>query len=388
MMIPLRYTYRSLLVRKATTVATALGIGLVVFVLATSLMMSAGVKKTLGSTGRSDVALVLRKGSDAELGSGVEDPQVSLVRAMPGVKKEGDVPIAAGETVVVIALEKFGANGVANVQVRGVGDASRKLRRNVTIVEGRDATPGSDEVIVGRAIHGRFAGVKLGEKFELKRNRPVTVVGVFSDAGSSHESEVWVDVDTLRAAFGREGSVSSVRVQLEQASSFDGFKLALEEDKRLGLQALRETTYFENQSQGTSLFIGVLGTVIAVCFSVGAIIGAVITMYASVANRQREIGTLRALGFSRMAILTCFLTESVLLALTGGVLGALASLAVGNVEFTMINLASWSEMTFKLDPVPRILGIAVGAAGAMGVLGGFLPAVRASGVSPLAAMRG
>lgn len=388
MLIPLRYTYRSLLVRKTTTLATALGIALVVFVLAASLMMSAGVKKTLGASGRSDVAIVLRKGSDAELGSGVEDPQVGLVRAMPGVKKEGNTPVASGEVVVVIALEKLGANGVANVQVRGVGDVARKLRPNVRVVEGRAATPGSDEVVVGKGIHGRFAGVKLGEKFELKRNRAVTVVGVFEDGGSSHESEVWADVDTLRAAFGREGSVSSVRVLLDKPSSFDGFKLAVEQDKRLGLQALRETTYYENQSQGTSLFIGVLGSVIAVCFSVGAIIGAIITMYASVANRQREIGTLRALGFSRMAILACFLTESVLLALLGGLVGALGSLALGSVEFTMNNFASWSEMTFRLDPVPRIVGIAVGAGGAMGVLGGILPAIRASGVSPLAAMRG
>jgi putative ABC transport system permease protein len=216
----------------------------------------------------------------------------------------------------------------------------------------------------------------------------VTVVGVFEDQGSSHESEIWIDVDTLRSTFGREGAVSSVRVLLEQPSSYDAFQLAVEQDKRLGLQAMRETKYFENQSQGTSLFIGVLGTVVAVCFSLGAIIGAVITMYASVANRQREIGTLRALGFSRFAILICFLTESVLLALLGGVLGATASLLMGSVEFSMINLSSWSEMTFKLDPVPQILGISVAAAGFMGVLGGFLPAIRASGVSPLAAMRG
>lgn len=388
MMIPLRYTYRSLFVRKATTAATALGIALVVFVLATSLMMSAGVKKTLASSGRPDVAIVLRKGSDAELGSGVEDPQVSLIRAMPGVKKEDNTPIAAGEVVVVIALEKLGAAGVANVQVRGVADASKKLRKNTRIVEGREATPGSDEVVVGRGINGRFRGVKLGDSFELKRNRAVTVVGVFEDQGSSHESEVWIDVDTLRSAFGRQGAVSSVRVQLEAPQSFDSFQLAVEQDKRLGLQALRETTYFENQSQGTSLFIGVLGTVVAVCFSLGAIIGAVITMYAAVANRQREIGTLRALGFSRFSILVCFLTESVLLSLLGGLLGAAASLLMGNVEFSMINLASWSEMTFKLDPVPQILGASVAAAGFMGVLGGFLPAVRASGVSPLAAMRG
>jgi putative ABC transport system permease protein len=388
MMIPLRYTYRSLLVRKTTTFATAFGIALVVFVLAASLMMSAGVRKTLGASGREDVAIVLRKGSDAELGSGIEDPQVSLIRAMPGVKKEDNVPIAVGEVVVVIALEKLGAEGVANVQIRGIGDVSKKLRSKATIVEGRAATPGSDEVVIGKGINGRFRGVKLGDSFELKRNRSVTVVGVFEDQGSSHESEIWIDVDTLRSTFGREGAVSSVRVLLEQPSSYDAFQLAVEQDKRLGLQAMRETKYFENQSQGTSLFIGVLGTVVAVCFSLGAIIGAVITMYASVANRQREIGTLRALGFSRFAILICFLTESVLLALLGGVLGATASLLMGSVEFSMINLSSWSEMTFKLDPVPQILGISVAAAGFMGVLGGFLPAIRASGVSPLAAMRG
>ena len=152
MMIPLRYTYRSLLVRKATTAATSLGIGLVVFVLAASLMMSAGVKKTLAAAGRTDVAIVLRKGSDAELGSGVDDPQVGLVRALPGVKKDGNQPIAVGEVVVVIALEKFGANGVANVQVRGVTEGSRKLRAKARIIEGRAATPGSDEVVVGRLL--------------------------------------------------------------------------------------------------------------------------------------------------------------------------------------------------------------------------------------------
>ena len=387
MMIPLRYTYRSLLVRKATTIAAAFGIAMTVFVLASALMMSAGVKKTLGSSGRADVAIVLRKGSDAELGSGIEDPQVGLIRAMPGIKKEDNVPIGVGEVVIVIALEKLGAEGVANVQVRGVGDLSKKLRPNINIVEGRAATPGSDEVVIGKGINGRFRGVNLGDSFELKRNRSVTVVGVFEDKGSSHESEVWLDVDTLRSMFGREGAVSSVRVVLEQPSSFEGFQLAVEQDKRLGLQAMREVTYFENQSQGTSLFIGILGTLIAVCFSVGAMIGATITMYASVANRQREIGTLRALGFSRFSILVCFLVESILLAVGGGIVGALASLALGGVHFSMINLASWSEMTFSLDPAPQLIGIAVGAAGIMGVLGGFLPAIRASGVSPLAAMR-
>lgn len=388
MMIPLRYNLRSLAVRKATTFATAFGIALVVFVLATALMLSAGIKKTLGSSGRPDVAIVLRKGSDAEMGSAIEDPQVGLVKAMPGVKQEKNQPLGAGEVVIVIALEKLGTTGVTNVQLRGVSEGSAALRPNVQVIEGRAPTPGSDEVMVGRAIDGRFRGVKLGESFELKKNRAVTVVGVFSDKGSSHESEVWVDLGTLRSAFGREGSVSSVRVVLDQPASFDTFRAAVESDKRLGLAAFTETDYYDKQSQGTSTFISVLGSVIAFFFALGAMIGATITMYASIANRQREIGTLRALGFSRVAIMTSFLLEAVLLSLVGGVVGAVAALGMGAVEFSMINYASWSEMVFRCEPTRDVLMTALVAAVVMGLLGGFFPALRAARVSALTAMKG
>jgi putative ABC transport system permease protein len=216
-MIPISYNVRSLAVRRTTTVATALGIALVVFVLASSLMLGSGIEKTMGRSGRPDHAFVLRKGSDAELSSSIENRLVSLIMAAPGVAKDGSgAPLGSGEVTVVITLDKVGTdNQVSNVQVRGVTEASFALRPEIRIVEGRPARPGTDEVIVGRAIRGRFKGVELQGSFDLKKNRPMTVVGVFESGGSSFESEVWADIDTVRTSFGREGLVSSVTVKLE-----------------------------------------------------------------------------------------------------------------------------------------------------------------------------
>ncbi len=387
-MIPVRYNVRSLAVRKATTLATALGIALVVFVLASALMLSAGIRKTLAISGRPDTAIVLRKGSDAELGSSIEEPDVNLILAAPGVKKEPGTPSGVAEVVVVAAMEKVGAVGVTNVQLRGVPDDVMKFRPEVTLIAGRAPQPGSDEVLIGERLRGRFKGLDLDQSFDIKKNRPVKVVGVFESGGSSYESEVWVDRELLRSAYGRQGHMSSVRVHLDSTAAFDAFQVGVEEDKRLGLMAMRESDYYEKQSEGTSVFIGAMGTLIAVFFSMGAMIGAMITMYAAVANRQREIGTLRALGFSRSSILGCFLLEAMILALAGGAVGTAASLAMGYVKFSMMNFASWSEMVFSFDPTPAIIVRALVFAGVMGFLGGFFPALRASRVSPVAAMRG
>ena len=387
-MVPIRYNVRSLAVRKATTVATALGIALVVFVLASAMMLAGGIRKTLSSSGRPDNAIVMRKGSDAELSSVIEDPSVNLILSQPGVKKEGTAPIGVGEVIVVAAMEKIGASGITNVQIRGVPDTAMKFRPDMKIVDGALPHPGSDEVMVGQRIRGRFKGTELGQSFDLRKNRPVKVVGVFEDGGSSYESEIWVDRDVLKSSFGREGIVSSVRVRLESPAAFDAFRAAVEEDKQLGFQAMRETEYFEKQSEGAAQLIGGLGTAISVFFSIGAMIGAMITMYGAVSNRQREIGTLRALGFSRSSILFSFLVESVILALLGGAAGALASLAMGTVKFSMMNFASWSEIVFSFDPTPRIIVTALVFAAGMGLLGGFFPAVRAARTSPITAMRG
>ena len=274
------------------------------------------------------------------------------------------------------------------MQVRGVPDNILEFRKDIRFVEGRAAKPGTDEVIVGKAISSRFKGLALGQSFELRKNRPVTVVGVFEDKGSSFESEVWGDVKTLGSAFGREGFVSSLKVRLESPTKFDGFKTALEQNPQLQVEVLRETDYYEKQSEGTSIFINAMGIVIAVFFSIGASIGAMITMYASIANRQREIATLRALGFSRMSILFSFLLESVVLAVAGGVVGAAASLGMSFVKFSTVNFASFSEITFTFEPTPKILGIALGVAIAMGLAGGFFPAVRAARMNLVQAIRG
>jgi len=389
-MIPVIYNVRSLTVRKATTIAASLGIGLVVFVLASALMLANGIEKTLGTTGDDANAIVIRKGSDNELSSGIEDAQVGLILSAPGVVKDAQgQPLGVKEVVAVIALEKAGMPGkLSNVQVRGVPDNVMPFRPTVRIVSGAPLQPGTDDAIVGKRLIGRFTGLEMGKTFELKKNRPLRVVGVFEDGGSSFESEVWVGLDTVRTSFGREGAVSSVRVRLDSPTKYDAFEAAIEQDKQLGLEAQREKEYYEKQSEGTSLFISILGIVIAVFFSVGAMIGAMITMYAAVANRQREIGTLRALGFSRGAILVSFLIEAFLLALAGGLVGVLGALAMGLVRFSMINFSTWSELVFTFDPTLKILVGSLLVGGVMGLIGGFFPAIRAARVSPIEAMRG
>lgn len=390
MLIPLSYNVRSLFVRKATTIATALGIGLVVFVLSSSLMLGEGIRNTLVSNGSTGRALVLRKGSDTEMVSGIDANVVSLIMAAPGVKRGQDgQALGTSDVVVVASLDKEGGEGlVSNVLVRGVQPIALQVRPEVRITEGRLAQPGTDEAIVGQGIRGRFKGTDLGESLELKKNRPVKVVGVFEANGSSLESEIWADIDTVRSSFGRGSSSSSATVVLESPSAYDAFADYIENDKQLGLEPMRETVYYDKQSEGTSLFITVLGSIIAFFFSVGAMIGAMITMYGAVAQRAKEVGTLRALGFSRGAVLLSFLFESVVLALIGGLIGGLASMGMTAVKFSMMNFATWQEITFSFDPSPAIILGSVAAGGMMGVLGGFFPAVAASRLSPIEAMRG
>jgi putative ABC transport system permease protein len=242
--------------------------------------------------------------------------------------------------------------------------------------------------MIGARIRGRIRGVDLDQSFDIKKNRPVKVVGVFAADGSAYESEVWVDRELLRQAYNRQGFFSSVRVRLDSPTKFDAFRAGVENDKRLGLQAQREPTFYENQSEDLAKFIGIMGTIVSVFFAAGAMIGAMITMYAAVASRQREIGTLRALGFSRTGVLSSFLIEAVLLAALGGVVGAAASTAMGFVRFSMMNQASWSEIVFSFDPTPGVLVKALIFGCGMGLVGGLLPAIQAARTSPLKAIRG
>ncbi|MEY4510655.1 MAG: hypothetical protein RLZZ450_2777 [Pseudomonadota bacterium] len=387
-MVPVSYNLRSLTVRKTTTAATALGIGLVVFVFAAVLMLSEGIKKTLASSGRPDVAIIIRKGSDAELSSAVDTPSVGLILASKEVARRKDGKSdGVGELAVVLMLDKLGTDGMSNAALRGVPEDVFEFRPEAKLIAGRKAKPGSDECIIGRAIRGRFKGLELGQSFELRKNRPLKVVGVFESGGSSFESEIWADVDSVRSAFGRDGIVSSVRAHLTDASLLTSFKTSIESNRQLGLEVQRESEYYEKQSEGSSLFITTLGTIVAFFFAVGAMIGAMITMYSAVANRKREIGTLRALGFGKTAIMTSFLLESLFLALIGGALGAAGSLAMGFVEFSMVNFQSWSEMVFRFEPTPQIIIGSLCFATAMGFLGGLFPAVRAARMPLIKALK-
>lgn len=389
-MIPLSYNVRSLMVRKTTTFATAGGIALVVFVLAAALMLSAGVSKTLVAGGRADNAIVTRKGSDTEMASSIESKSVSLILATPGVKKdETGAPIGGGEVVVVIAQDRLGGDPgqVTNILVRGVSDNVLKVRPDVRLVDGRPARPGTDECIIGKGLVGKYKGMTLGDKFDLKKNRPVTVVGVFEAGGSSFESEAWVNLETARTSFGREGLVSSVTVRLDSPAKFDAFKATIETDKQLLLEARRETKYYQDQSQGTALFISIMGTIIAVFCAAGATLGAMNTMFAAVAQRKREVGTLRALGFSKFQILTSFIMESSVLALVGGLVGLAGALLLTMTRVSMMNFQTWQEISFSFSATPEIMLTAIIAGAGMGILGGLLPAFKAAGTSPIEAMR-
>lgn len=390
-MIPISYNVRSLMVRKTTTFATAGGIALVVFVLAAAFMLSAGVSKTLVAGGRPDNAIVTRKGADNEMSSSIESPSVSLILATPGVKKdEGGAPLGGGEVVVVIAQDRLGgeAGQVTNILVRGVSDNVLKVRPDVRMIEGRPAKPGTDECVIGKGLDGKYRGMKLGDKFDLKKNRPVNVVGIFEAGGSSFESEVWVNLETARSSFGREGLVSSVTVRLDSAAKFDAFKATIETDKQLLLEARRETKYYEDQSQGTAIFVSIMGFIITVFCAAGATLGAMNTMFAAVAQRKREVGTLRALGFSKFSILFSFVLESTVLSVAGGIVGLLAALALTTTRVSMMNFQTWQEISFSFAATPAIIIGSVVAGVGMGIVGGFLPALKAAGTSPIEAMRG
>jgi putative ABC transport system permease protein len=385
-MIPVSYNVRNLTVRKTTTAAAASGLALVVFVFASVMMLSNGLTKTLGRSASPDVALVMRKGATSEMESVVDVQNVNLVLNETTVPEPAAGPRGVAELMVVILLDKVGVDGISNVQVRGVTDNATDFRRSVKILAGRKPNAGTDEVMIGKAIRGRFRGLDLEQTFDMKKNRTVKVVGVFEDGGSSYESEVWADVGLVRTTFHRDGYVSSLRVRVPPGS-FAAFKASVESNRQLDMQVMTEAEYYEKQSENTALFISVMGTLIAVFFSIGAMLGAMITMHAAVASRQREIGTLRALGFSRGSILFSFLLEAIMLSLLGGAIGAAASLLMGFVKFSMVNFASWSEIVFAFEPTPAILVRAVIFAGFMGIVGGFFPAVRAARVSPVEAMR-
>ncbi len=386
-MVPIRYNVRSLFVRKVTTFATAFGIALVVFVFAAALMLKEGVKAALSTGGRTDNVIILRKGSDAELSSAIGNDYLGLFRGPPQVSQtEGGV---IGEIIIVITIERDdGSGGISNVLVRGMPADGIKFRPEVKITSGRAPRPGTNEVIVGEAISGRFKGIAPGKSFDLRRNRPLQVVGEFTSGGSSYESEVWGDLDVIRKSLGREGVVSSARVRLNSAADFDAYRATIEGDKRFSMKVQREADYYKKQSEQTSTFLSGMGLAVAIMFSIAAMIGAAITMNGAVAHRTREIGTLRALGFSRFSILLSFVIEAIMLSILGGIVGSVFVLLLSLVSFPVMNFQTFSEIVIGFKATPNVFISSLIFAGIMGLIGGLVPAIRASRVSPVEAMRG
>lgn len=387
-MIPLTYSVRSLMARRSTTLAATLGIGLVVFVFAAMLMLSAGVEHTLRSSGSDLNAIVLRTGSQAETTSAFAETSVPIVRAAPEVAPAPSGTVSTAELVLLITARKADSPvGVTNVVVRGTRPESAVVHEGVRVTRGRPIVPGTNEVIVGRGLLGRFAGLEVGGEFALRPDRVVKVVGAFEAGGSSFESEIWADLDVLRGMFNRAGTVSSVTLRLRERGLFDALKTRIEADPRLGLEVKREVTYYADLSQDLAVFIRAVGVLIATFFSTGAVIGAMITMYALVSQRSRELATLRALGFRRRTVLASTLVESLVLSLAGAVVGISGALGMTFVSFSTTSWATFSELVFGFHATPAVLATAAGFAAVMGVLGGILPAVRAARVSPVEAMR-
>ncbi len=388
MKIPLKYTVRNLLTRRLTTALTLAGIALVVFVFTAVLMMAEGVRRTLVATGSEQNVMVLRKSATAEITSIIDRDDLNIIRALPHIatSREGK-PLVSGEGVVVINLRYKKENGFGNITVRGVTPEGIELRPQVTLSEGRMFRWGAREVVVGESISHRFEGTAIGQEIKFGGDE-WTIVGVLHSDGSGFDSEIWGDIDQLSQAFNRLSAVSIVLLRLDTPDAFEAFTQAFAKDARLQyFEAKKERQFYSEQSEDLSFFIQILGTVVTIIFSAGATIGAMITMYAAVSNRTVEIGTLRALGFRRRNILTTFFIESIVLALIGGIAGLVLASVLQFFSISMINFGSFSELAFRFRISPVIAGYSIMFAVIMGIVGGFLPAVRASRLKIVNALR-
>jgi putative ABC transport system permease protein len=379
------YNLRSMTVRKGTAAMTAMGIAMVVAVFVMTMAIAQGFRGALVSSGSNENAILLRKGATSETVSGVLRSQLPLIEAMPQVARANGHVMASPELVVIIALPRQSDDQPANVPVRGVGPLAYEVRNTLTFVEGRRFTPGTREINVGKQATVRFKGLTLGSEVKFG-GASWKVVGVFTADDASFESEVWGDVDLMMPAFQRNG-YQSVTLKLTDPSAFESFAAAVTADPRLDLKPYPERDYYEEQSATTGTLIRVFATFVTAILSIGAVFGAMNTMYAAVAYRTREIGTLRALGFSRVRIVSAFLAESVALAVIGGAIGCILALPVHGLSTGAMNMTSFSELAFKFRITPGLLANGLMFSAVMGAVGGLLPAIRAARIPVARALR-
>lgn len=375
--IPFSYVARNLWVRRVTTSLTAGGMALVIFVFTVVLMMSEGIRATLVATGQPDNVLVLRKGAGAEINSGISRDQAAIISSLPGIatNRDGELLISK-EPVVLNNLPKRSNGKPSNVTLRGTSTLGLELRPQVKMIEGRMFRPGTSEIIAGRSISQGFRGTSLGETLRFAQ-RDWVVVGIFDSGKTGFDSEIWGDSEQMMAAF-RRNAYSTIVFRLNDLTASDNLQAAIKNDPRLQIEAKPEIQFYAEQSEALATFIRILGLSLSVIFSIGAIVGAMITMFAAVAQRVGEIGALRALGFRRSAVLVAFLSESLLLSLVGGVIGLFAASWMQTVDISTTNFQTFSELAFQFKLTGEIILQTIMFSLIMGFIGGFIPAWRAS----------
>ncbi len=386
MALPISYNFRNVVVRWKVTLLALAGISLVVAVLIALTAMANGFRVALKATGSPDNAIVTQRGSGSELTSGFSKDNASMMLVDSRVKRDGSGrPLASPEMVVVASIPRRGDGTEVNVTVRGVSPMAFAVRQNVKIVGGRTFQPGLYELIVGQKAADRYQNLEVGGSITLQR-QTWKVVGVFTSEGSSFESEIWGDVDALAPVFNRAGGYQSLTLKLNDPSQIEAFNADLKANPNMQVQMMSELGFYEGQAGQTATTLTILAVFVGVIMGIGAVFGAMNTMYALVSARTREIGTLRALGFSRSSILISFMIESAFLALIGGLLGSILALPINTLSGATGG-ANFSQVAFAFKVDPQWLVVAVVAAVVMGLIGGLLPAFRAARTPITAALR-
>lgn len=385
MALPLKYNFRNLTVRKSNTLATAFSIGLTVGVFLMVMALARGIDLTLTSSGEPLNLIVLREGSTAELNSSVSRENLSNLMYLDGIVREGDQPMVAPELLTLIYKARKGLSQGSNVTIRGVGAMSNKLRSGFKTVAGRTFQPGLAEAIVPRRIADRFQGLDVGDKFRIQAT-DYLVVGLFEAGGKAFESEIWVDVNSLASATKRD-NFSSVLLRANDATALQSLAKRITDDQRLHLKAISERTFYEDQQGVASGALKFLAVFIGLIMAVGAGFAGMNTMYAAVARRTKEIGTLRVLGFRRRSILIAFVLESVAIAVLGVAIGILLALPLNFVSTGTANFTTFSEIAFNFRVTPDLMLWALLFGTSIGFLGSLLPSIRASRFKIVDALR-
>jgi putative ABC transport system permease protein len=378
MAVPIVYNLRSMKVRWLTAVAAVLGIAGTVGVFVAMLALAHGFRATLVNSGSPDNVLIRRAGSSAELDGSVALDQVQAIEDEPGVAHDNGKPLVSPEAVLIAAFNLRSTGTNANVQIRGVSPVVLKVRPNIKIIEGRFFEPGLAELVIGRNVPSTYEGLELGDTVPFG-GQAWKVVGVFDAGGSSFDSEVWADSRVLNQVYKRpENLYQSVTVHLTSPAAFRQFKDAVTSDPKLTVQVDHEVEYYARQSQVLTTLISVLGGLVVLIMGVGAVIGALNTMYAMVSERAREIGTMRAIGFSQFSIVLSFVFEALLIAFIGGVIGCVSVLKLNGYTTSTMNMQTFSHVAFAFQITPILLAVGILFALLMGVVGGVPPAIRAA----------